>query len=233
MPTISFASSKGGAGKSTSAVLLGTELAERGATVTIIDADPNQPVTRWGKKPGRPEKLIVIGAVTEETLLVTIDDAARKTTFVIVDMEGTASLMVAQAMSRADLVIIPTKGSELDAIEAIKVIKFVGRQERAYQKSIPYAVLFTQTNPAVRPRTLKSLEQDMLQQSVPMFGTALNERDAFRAIFSFGGSLSSLDPKAVSNLPAALNNARQFTAETIAILKRQQQPAAERQAEAV
>src|SRR6478672_9266807 len=46
------------------------------------------------------------------------------------------------------------------------------------------------TNPAVRPRTLKSLEQDMLQQSVPMFGTALNERDAFRAIFSFGGSLS-------------------------------------------
>jgi chromosome partitioning protein len=141
--------------------------------------------------------------------------------------------MVAQAMSRADLVIIPTKGSELDAIEAIKVIKFVGRQERAYQKSIPYAVLFTQTNPAVRPRTLKSLEQDMLQQSVPMFGTALNERDAFRAIFSFGGSLSSLDPKAVSNLPAALNNARQFTAETIAILKRRQQPAAEQQVEVV
>ena len=76
MPTISFASSKGGAGKSTSAVLLGTELAERGATVTIIDADPNQPVARWGKKPGRPEQLTVIGAVTEETLLDAIDDAA-------------------------------------------------------------------------------------------------------------------------------------------------------------
>jgi len=229
MPTISFASSKVGAGKSTSAVLLGTELAERGATVTIIDADPNQPVARWGKKPGRPEQLTVISAVTEETLLDAIDDAAGKTIFVIVDLEGTASLMVAQAMSRADLVIIPTKGSELDAIEAIKVIKFIGRQEKAYQKPIPYAVLFTQTNPAVRPRTLKSLEQDMFQQNVPVFGTALNERDAFRAIFSFGGSLSGLNPKAVGNLPAALNNARQFTAETIAILKQREQPAAERQ----
>ena len=232
MPTIAFASSKGGAGKSTSAVLLGTEIAERGATVTIVDADPNQPVTRWGRKPDRPKTLTVVGGVTEETLLDVLDDAALRTTFVIVDLEGTANLMVAQAMSRADLVIIPTKGSELDAIEAIKVIKFIGRQEKAYQKQIPYAVLFTQTNPAVRPRTLKSLEHDLLQQGVPMFGTALNERDAFRAIFSFGGSLSGLDPKTVGNLSAALANARQFTAEAIAMLK-QRNLTAEHQTEAV
>src|SRR5271167_2810924 len=218
MPTISFASSKGGAVKSTSAVLLATEISGRGASVTIIDAAPNQPVTRWSRKPGRPDKLAVVGGVTEETLIDTIDEAARKTTFVIIDLEGTASLMVAQAMSRADLVVIPTKGSELDAIEAVKVIKFIGRQERAYKKAIPFAVLFTQTNPAVRPRTLRSLEQDMIQQGIPLFSTALHERDAFRAIFSFGGTLSGLDPNAVSNVPAALNNARQFTAETIAML---------------
>ena len=218
MPTIAFASSKGGAGKSTSAVLLATELAGRGATVTIIDADPNQPVTRWSRKPGSPDKLTVVSSVTEETLIDSIDNAARKTAFVIVDLEGTASLMVAQAMSRADLVIIPTKGSELDAIEAIKVIKFIGRQQKAYNRAIPFAVLFTQTNPAVRPRTLRSLENDMLQQGIPLFATALHERDAFRAIFSFGGTLSGLDINAVSNVPAALNNARKFTAEAISML---------------
>jgi chromosome partitioning protein len=230
MPTISFASSKGGAGKSTSAVVLATELASRGASVTIIDADPNQPVTRWSRKPGRPDNLLVISDVTEETLIDAIDEAARKTTFVVVDLEGTASLMVAQAMSRADLVIIPTKGSELDAIEAIKVIKFIGRQERVYNKTILFAVLFTQTNPAVRSRTLKSLEQNMFQKGIPLFGTALHERDAFRAIFSFGGALSGLDPSAVGGVPAALNNARQFTVEAIAMLK-QQQSTTERQAE--
>jgi chromosome partitioning protein len=225
MPTISFASSKGGAGKSTSAVLLATELAGRGASVTIIDADPNQPVTRWSRKPGRPEKLTVISDVTEETLIDAIDNAARKTAFVIVDLEGTASLMVAQAMSRADLVIIPTKGSELDAIEAIKVIKFIGRQEKAYNRTILFAVLFTQTNPAVRPRTLKSLEHDLLQQGIPLFGTALHDRDAFRAIFSFGGALSGLNTTTVGGVAAALNNARQFTAEAIAMLTRRQRPA--------
>ena len=40
MPTIVFASPKGGVGKSTSAVLLATELASHGGSVTMIDADP-------------------------------------------------------------------------------------------------------------------------------------------------------------------------------------------------
>jgi chromosome partitioning protein len=224
MPIISFASSKGGAGKSTSAVLLATELAQRGTSVTIIDADPNQPVLRWSRKPGKPETLTVIGGVSEETLIDAIDDTARTTAFVIVDLEGTASVMVAHAMTRSDLVIIPTKGSELDGIEAIKVIQFIGRQERAYSRKISYAVLFTQTNPAVRPRTLKSLEADLLQRGIPVFGTALHERDAYRAIFSFGGTLSSLKPDLVRNIPAATGNARAFMAEVVTMLTRQAEP---------
>jgi chromosome partitioning protein len=225
MPTISFASSKGGAGKSTSAVLLATELAQRGTTVTIIDADPNQPVLRWSSKPGKPENLIVVGGVAEETLIDAIDDASRKTAFVIVDLEGTASVMVAYAMTRSDLVIIPTKGSELDGIEAAKVIQFIGRQERAYNRKIPFAVLFTQTNPVVRPRTLKSLEADMLKQGIPVLGTALHERDAYRAIFSFGGTLSGLDKTLVRNIPAARENAQEFMAEIVAMLAWHSQPA--------
>src|SRR6516164_5239514 len=64
MATISFASSKGGAGKSTSAVLLATDLAQHDTTVTIIDADPNQPVLRWSKKPGKPQNLTVLRAAS-------------------------------------------------------------------------------------------------------------------------------------------------------------------------
>ncbi len=218
MPTISFATSKGGAGKSTSAVLLATELAVRGTTVTIIDADPNQPVARWGRKPGKPDSLTVVSDVTEETLIDAIEDAARKTSFVIVDLEGTANLMVAQAMSRSDLVIIPTQGSPLDAIESIKAIKFIRRQEKGYKRTIPYALLFTKTNPTVRPRTLKAIEADMLGEGVPMFGTAIHERDAYRALFAFGGTLYDLKADLVGNLPAAAKNVREFTAEVIARL---------------
>ena len=51
MPTIVFASPKGGASKSTSTVVLVCELARRGAAVTIIDADPNRPVSAWPAAP--------------------------------------------------------------------------------------------------------------------------------------------------------------------------------------
>jgi len=40
----------------------------------------------------------------------------------------------------------------------------------------------------------------------------------FRAIFSFGGSLSDLDRGQVGNIPAAIANARAFAAEVLSIL---------------
>ena len=218
MPTIAFASPKGGAGKSTSAVLLGADLALRGTTVTIIDADPNHPVSRWGKRPGRPENLTVIADVTEETLIDVIEDAAGKTAFVIIDLEGTASSLVGIAMSRADLVIIPTKGSDLDASEAVRAIKFIRFQEKNYRRPIPFAVLFTQTSPAIRPRTQANIEAEMLEQGIPMFATQIHERDAYRAIFTYGGTLGGLDPNQVRNIASATLNARSFTNEVIARL---------------
>ena len=42
MPVITFSLPKGGAGKTTAACILASMLAEQGATVTIIDADPNK-----------------------------------------------------------------------------------------------------------------------------------------------------------------------------------------------
>ena len=76
MPVIALASPKGGCGKSTSAILLATELATRGTTVTIIDADPNRPISRWSKKPGVPERLTVVSDVSEDTLIDAIEKAS-------------------------------------------------------------------------------------------------------------------------------------------------------------
>ncbi|MGA2250931.1 MAG: ParA family protein [Terracidiphilus sp.] len=57
MPTIVFANPKGGVGKSTAAVLLATELASHGGSVTMIDADPNRPLTQWAARPGKTRQV--------------------------------------------------------------------------------------------------------------------------------------------------------------------------------
>jgi len=219
MPTIVFASPKGGAGKSTSAVLLATELALKGATVTIVDADPNKPVSQWAAREGRPENLTVIADISEKTIIDEMEAAARRTSFVVVDLEGTASMMVAYAISRADLVVIPTQGSQLDASEAAKAVKLVRQQEKAFGKKIPYAVLFTRTSSALRPRTLRHIQEQFIKHGVRAFETQIHERDAYRALFSFGGTLSSLNPAEVRNIDAAVINARAFAGELVSMLR--------------
>jgi chromosome partitioning protein len=219
MPTIVFASPKGGAGKSTSAVLLATELALKGAGVTVLDADPNKPVSQWARRAGCPENLTVIADISETTIIDEIETAAQKTPFVVVDLEGTASMMVAYAISRADMVIIPTQGSQLDAAEAAKAIKLIKQQEKAFHKKIPYAILFTRTSSAIRPRTLQHIQAEFRKHGVQAFETQIHEREAYRALFSFGGTLESLDRGHVSNLNAAIINARAFAGETISMLR--------------
>src|SRR5580692_1364125 len=175
MPNIVFASPKGGAGKSTSAVLLATQLAGLGVPLTLIDADPNKPLSRWAKLPGKPDNLAVVADVTEESIIDAIETAGRKTPFVIVDLEGTASMMVAYAISRADLVVIPVQGSHLDAAEAAKAIKLVRAQEIAFKRTIRYTVLFTRTSAAIRTRTFQSIEGEFATNGIPILETQLHE----------------------------------------------------------
>ncbi|MFC7478302.1 division plane positioning ATPase MipZ [Dankookia sp. GCM10030260] len=222
MPTIVFASPKGGAGKSTSAVVLACELVRRGGAVTIIDADPNRPVSAWARRPGRPEALEVVADITEETVIDAIEAAAARVPFVVVDLEGTASLTVAYAISRADLVVIPSQGSQLDAAEAAKAVKLIRQQEKAFARRIPHAVLFTRTSAAIRPRTLQHIRDEFTAHGVPALQTQMQEREAFRAIFSFGGTIDGLKPGQVGGLEGAMRNARAFAAEVVALLRRAQ-----------
>lgn len=219
MPTIVFASPKGGSGKSTSANLLATSLAHRGAAVTIIDADPNRPQAKWAKREGRPDNLTVVEQASEGSIIETIEIAARKAPFVIVDLEGTASQMATFAVSRADLVVVPSKGSQLDAVEAVAAVRLVAQCEQMIGAPIPCAVLITQTNPAIQTKTLKAIEDQLTGRGVKLFGVRLHEREAFRAIFSFGGTLRTLTAAQARNVPAAIENADAFAAEVVGMLK--------------
>ncbi|PZR81454.1 MAG: chromosome partitioning protein ParA [Stutzerimonas stutzeri] len=223
MPTIAFANPKGGAGKTTAALLLASELAAKGAKVTIIDADPEKWISQWGALAGKPDNILIIGNATEDTIVDQIDDAAHVSQFVIVDLEGTASLMVANTIGMADLVIIPTQGSAMDAKGGAKTIRLIRNQERMARRRIAHSVLLTRTSAAVTSRSLRNVQEQLAKSGVDVFITPIVERAAFRDIFDFGGTLASLDPRNVSNLEKARENAREFAGEVIAKLKQSAQ----------
>ena len=230
MPVIAFANPKGGAGKTTTALLLATELALGGASVTIIDADPEKWISQWGALEGKPDSVSILSDVTEDTVVDRIEEASGEAQFVIVDLEGTASLMVASAIGMADLVVIPVQGSSMDARGGAKTVRLIRNQERMARRAIPHAVVLTRTGAAVTSRALRNVADQLRAGGVDVFGTPIVERAAYRDLFDFGGTLADLDPKAVSNLPKARANARSFAGEVVERLKADAVGAAGREA---
>jgi len=223
MPTIAFVSPKGGAGKTTSAFLLATALT-RFQEVTLIDADPNHPIENWAKGGNTPKGLTIVSDVAEDTIIERIEDAAAATPYVIVDLEGTASTTVVFAISQADFVIIPTQGSQLDANEAGRAIRVVRHSQKVSRtkNATPFAVLLTRTSPSVRTRTQAHIQKGLIDAGIPVFETELNERDAFRAVFSFQQTLDGLNAADVANLEKAKANVLEFVKEVLERLRTQE-----------
>ncbi|WP_419901080.1 AAA family ATPase [Kiloniella sp.] len=219
MPVISFANSKGGVGKSTSALVLSLVLAKHNSSVTLIDADPNQPLKRWVKRdPDRvPENLHIIPDVNEDTILNAIDEASSKDAFVIIDLEGSKNITVSYAIGRSNLVIIPIQGSQLDADQGVNVIKLIEREKQAFARNINYSILFTRST-VIQARDVTHVRNQLKENEINVLPTELMERSAFRTIFQLGGSIYDLTNKETSNPHKAIENAEAFTNSVVEML---------------
>lgn len=207
MPTIVVASPKGGAGKSTTAVLLGTELAHAGAEVVMLDCDPNRSLSFWADRSPLPSRIQLLGDVTESDIVRTIKQHDQDGQIVLVDLEGVASRLVSRAISQADLVITPMRATTLDATVGVRALQLIAEEEEALDRKIPHAVVFTMTK-GVKSRQHSGIEASLAEQGVDLIEPPLMERAAFSALFEFGGDLRTMP--AQGNMEAARENAALF-----------------------
>jgi len=207
MPTIVVASPKGGAGKSTTAILLGTELAHAGIEVSMLDCDPNKSLTLWAGRAALPDRIEVMSDITESTIVREIKDKEGDGRVVIVDLEGIASRLVSRAISQADLVLTPMRATTLDATIGARALELVREEEEALDRLIPHAVVFTMTK-AILSKQHKGIAASLKDQGVDLIDPPLMERAAFSALFAYGGDLHSMP--AQGNMERARENAGAF-----------------------
>jgi len=219
MPIIVAANPKGGSGKSTSSLILGTTLARKGAKVLIIDADPQSTILSWAQGESKYRD-IVTGPVPDEDLMDQIDRVSGEYQFIIIDVQGSANQELVSAMSRADLVMIPMRGKTADAEVATKAIALLRRQERLFKRRIPYGVLFMATNPAIRTREEKEIREDITRSNILCFETSIHERTAYSNMFRFKLAIDELPREETNGLDAALENAEVFSNEIIHLLRK-------------
>ena len=225
VPVISVANPKGGTGKSTTALVLGTTLATHGATVAIIDCDPNRPIMAWSQG-GSRNPIKVLGDVAETQIISVIDAERSARQFVIVDLEGTASRMVSRAMMRSDLVLIPMQASAVDAAQAARAVGLVKEEEQVIQREIPFRVLLTRTSPQIPTKNEKLIIDELRAAEIPMLKSHLNQRTAFQSMFTYKRALDELDPGLVNGLDQAAANAYRLTEEVIELVRNPQRRAA-------
>jgi chromosome partitioning protein len=207
MPTVVVASPKGGAGKSTTAIVLGTELAHAGIEVTMLDCDPNKSLTLWSGRADLPARIEVLSEISESNIVKTIKAKDSDGRVVIVDLEGIASRMVSRAISQADLVLTPMRATTLDATIGARALELVAEEEEALDRTIPHAVVFTMTK-AILSKQHKGIARSLAEQGVDVIDPPLMERAAFSALFAFGGDLHSMPPQ--GNMDRARENAGAF-----------------------
>lgn len=214
MPVIVLANPKGGAGKSTSTLILAQTLAKAGASVTVIDADPNRPILDWRSGQSR-STIRVIGDATESAIVRIVTEERARQQFVFVDLEGTASRLVSRAISRADLVVVPLQASAVDARQASRAVSLVQEEEETLARRINFRVLLTRTSPLIQTKLEKEIGSALKDAGLPQFTTHLHERQAFKAVFARRLALDELDTKQVSGVGEAMANAGKLADELV------------------
>src|ERR1700712_1892147 len=220
---IAVSNPKGGSGKSTATLVLATHLAHLGASVCIIDADPNRPILDWKIRGKSKSKVHVIADVNETNFFDVLDANVSKYQFVFVDLEGTASFLVSRAISAASLVIVPIQASAIDVRQASKAIKIVQDEQKAVRRfdpkrTIDFRILMTRTPAPGAPvsSSQKELEGDLIAAGIPRFKTSLAERQAFKAMFNLRLTLQELvGDKRAGNLAGAYENVDALATELI------------------
>lgn len=218
MPVISFANAKGGAGKTTAALLLATELAHQGFRVTVIDADPQRWITQWSDISGAVRNIDVVSEVTVASLQCHLRELAPRTDYFIIDLAGARDAIVTTAISLSDHVLIPVQGSAMDARGAAQILDLLSFIKEKANLDIPHSVVLTRVTSMVTTRALLTIKGLLAARGVNVLDTPIGERIAFKELFETGGTLHTLDPAKVSNVEKARENAGAFAREVLRLM---------------
>jgi chromosome partitioning protein len=132
MRTITFASQKGGTGKSTLAIGLAVAAIADGEHVFILETDLQGTISKWSTRRSNPEP-VVERIANRFQLERELRNLERKGgTLAIIDTPGNDSEIVTEAIRLGDLCLIPARPSLADIEAAHPTLKAISRFDRGF-----------------------------------------------------------------------------------------------------
>ena len=154
---ISVVNEKGGSGKTTIAVNLASRLAKDGDKVTLIDADPQKSAEVFSNNrslsnlPPLFSNISKVGASLKDEIML----QQEKNDVIVIDTGGRDSKEMRIAMSKSNLIVIPTIPSQYDVVVMDRMLEVFDLAKET-NEGLKALILFNRISP--NPFLLKDLE---------------------------------------------------------------------------
>lgn len=191
-PTIiAFASSKGGAGKTTACLNIAGALAARSAKVHVLDFDPNQTLLRWHEthQPAQAiSNLTVEAGPHDPTVIKTFmrDTWFNRTGYVLIDLPGNLTQDMLKLGAFAALTITPAKLSEPDISEAIKLSKQLNAIATSADSDMVHRILLNEVEHLLSGGEVHSQAIVDKHPSIKRFETIIHRRPIYKEVYMAG-----------------------------------------------
>lgn len=189
----SFASTKGGVGKTSLVMALATDLRRRGRTVLLLDCDPNRHLAEWVRRRA-DSGIAAIDEITEANVRQTVQEQAQRYDFTLIDLAGFGNLTMLYAFSVSDVVIIPTQQSYMDVKETVRTFKVVTDSVGVLRHTPACRVVVVRTQAAIQSRVDRHARDVLAENGVPAFRTELIERSLLKEMTYTGRGPNEADP---------------------------------------
>lgn len=210
---IVFASQKGGPGKSTLSVNVAIDIARRGASVVIVDADSQRTLEKFM---GRREHLIEEGENLVEVACFAKRGRIKKSLIelsnnydvVIADTAGRDSEEMRSSFYAADIILIPTEASQPDIESLEETASILEETEEGNEDRLVRTIINkVPTTPNARDdREAKQFITEEFGELMPPLRQVVHYRKAYKSAFKPGKSVIEwTDSKAKGEVQCLVN----------------------------
>lgn len=188
---IAVVNQKGGAGKTTISLNLAAALAENGAKVLLIDADPQHTASDWSAVRDTALPFALLG-LAQPVLHRDIPKLATDYEFVVIDGPPRNYEVTRSAIAAADLVVIPVQPSGADFWASRETVK-LAQEAHAFKEK--QKIVFIVSRRKGKTALGRDIREALSGFNLPLLQTDVPDRVAYAEAITAGTTVIESQPK--------------------------------------